>query len=59
MMPRRAMIFVALAAGLVLAGATWTQSGLAATQTNLDTNTLPTGITAPAADPVRAPSIRA
>lgn len=50
-MPRRAIILVTWAAVLALGGAAAAQTRLAATQTNLDTNTLQPGIAPPAGDP--------
>jgi len=52
MMARPTIACVAFAAGLALAGAAWTRMSVAATQTNPDVNTLPSGVAPAAGDPV-------
>ena len=48
----RASALLVLAAGLALAAPAAAQTRLSAVSTNLDTNSLPTGITPPAGDPI-------
>jgi len=48
----RAIVALAFAAGLALMGQAGAQTRLAAANANFDTNSLPTGITPPAGDPV-------